>query len=86
MKGDVSVYRLFCQSGDSADSLQRVPRSFSFLSQVDMSEIRLWNKFNSEISRDTPAGGEEDINTEWVNLEQSANTDSMRGTEAKAVL
>lgn len=30
-----------------------------FLSQVDMSETQLWNKFSSEINRDTPAGGKE---------------------------
>lgn len=30
-----------------------------FLSQVDMSESQLWNKFSSEINRDIPAGEEE---------------------------
>lgn len=65
MKGDVSVYRLFCQSGDSADSL------LTGANVASLSSVRLTcRRPDCEISSTARLteihrrGGEEDVNTE----------------------
>lgn len=73
-------------------SLRQVARSFALLSQDDVSEIQLWNKSNSQINRDTSAGGdggEEEGRKRLLISQQDAKPDSTGGlipTKANSAL